>query len=373
MRQGRKRSFGFIAMTFHDVQLNPLKKGAGFLSRLFYFPYKPVMCLTVYMHSKLDMFVKPQTKKNFHNNISFIKTSNTTFQHLQRLLHILKIPNVQKCPWTYWDPSTGCEHAKGWNENKSVCSWGVKGQETILKILDEENKSDEGLQNKPGRGEKSPVSKVEKLIISKSIRQRGFSTRKLAQRLTSQGYPVWKTTVQKYLKNTLNLIPNKPQLQLKLTKKQKLAEWIFPEESKMEIWWLKTGSVLWWKPIWTITSTNRQKDRVCARSKDDDESPSFTVTRPEKFKFGQWWPIRQCPNFIFFPKKRPYTLTTISTKVWINRFCQPSIVQLKPDLFIKEMMCEGSFKRINFLNVQLTRLDFCKLFCLLKQIMTKAS
>ena len=61
------------------------------------------------------------------------------------------------------------------------------------------------LENKPGRGRKSSVNRVVKIVIAKSVLKRGQSTRKLARRLTARGHPVSKSTIHRYLRVSLKL------------------------------------------------------------------------------------------------------------------------------------------------------------------------
>ena len=77
------------------------------------------------------------------------------------------------------------------------------------------------LENKPGRGRKSSVSRVAKIVIAKSMVKRGQSTRKLERRLTASGHLVSKSTTHRYLRISLKLKPIKPRPQPKLTESQK--------------------------------------------------------------------------------------------------------------------------------------------------------
>lgn len=56
------------------------------------------------------------------------------------------------------------------------------------------------LKNKVGRGLKSKISRVTKIVIAKSLGKRHFSTRKLASKLTRSGHSVSHTTVHNYLR-----------------------------------------------------------------------------------------------------------------------------------------------------------------------------
>ena len=94
---------------------------------------------------------------------------------------------------------------------------------TICRWLSRD-RSGQTLESKPGRGRKSSISRVAKIVIAKSVLKRGQSTRKLARRLTASGHPVSKSAVHRYLRVTMKLKPIKPRLQPKLTEPQKKKE-----------------------------------------------------------------------------------------------------------------------------------------------------
>ena len=77
------------------------------------------------------------------------------------------------------------------------------------------------LENSISRGRKSPVSRVAKIVISKSVVKRGQSTRTLARNLAVMGCPVSKTTVHDCLTKCTHLKPFKQRLQPRLTRLQK--------------------------------------------------------------------------------------------------------------------------------------------------------
>ena len=68
------------------------------------------------------------------------------------------------------------------------------------------------LENKTGRGRKSSISRVAKIVTAKSALKRRQSTRKLGRRLVTSGHPVSKSTVHRYLTQSLKLKPVKPRL-----------------------------------------------------------------------------------------------------------------------------------------------------------------
>ena len=66
-------------------------------------------------------------------------------------------------------------------------------------------KKGESLQNKGGRGPKSSIPRVVKIILAKSISKRNQSTRKLAKRITASGFPITHGTVHSYLRKNLHV------------------------------------------------------------------------------------------------------------------------------------------------------------------------
>ena len=73
-----------------------------------------------------------------------------------------------------------------------------------------------------GRARKSRSGNV-KNYDSENIRKEANSTRIIYQLLKSKGFQVSHVAVYIYLRNNLGVLPYKPQLQPKLTEKQKLA------------------------------------------------------------------------------------------------------------------------------------------------------
>ena len=127
------------------------------------------------------------------------------------------------------------------------------------------HKTGGSLENKHGRGRKSKLTKVAKIVIAKSISKKHQSTRKLAKRLRSKGFAVSHTTVRNYLRGTLKVIPFKPQKQPKLTEKQRTARLKFCRDRKT---WKKED---WYRvlfpdesPFGTYPHPNNQNYRVCA-------------------------------------------------------------------------------------------------------------
>ena len=92
--------------------------------------------------------------------------------------------------------------------------------------------SGHSLENMGGRGRKSAFGRVSKIIISKTLGKKRKSTRKISQALKSKGFQVSHVTVYSYLRKNLGVKPYKPQLQPKLTEKQKLAQLSFCKDRK---------------------------------------------------------------------------------------------------------------------------------------------
>ena len=83
------------------------------------------------------------------------------------------------------------------------------------------NRAGQPLENSTGCGRKSSVSRVAKIVISKSVVKRGQSKRTLAWRLTVVGLPVSKTTVHDYLRKSMHPKLFKPRHRSRLTRLQK--------------------------------------------------------------------------------------------------------------------------------------------------------
>ena len=124
-------------------------------------------------------------------------------------------------------------------------------------------KSGNILENMQGRGRKSAITKVPKIVIAKTLGKKRKSTRKISQILKNKGFSVSHMTVHSYLIDNLGVKPFKPQLQPKLSEKQKNARLSFCKERK-------NWSVHDWRrilfsdesPFELFHSPNRQNDRV---------------------------------------------------------------------------------------------------------------
>lgn len=125
----------------------------------------------------------------------------------------------------------------------------------------------ETMENRTGRGRKSAMSRVAKIVVAKSAFKRQHSTRKLAQKLTAKNHPVSKSAVHRYLKTCLQLKPLKLKLQPRLTEDQKRRRLEFAKARK-------NWSVQDWRrilfsdesPFEIFQAPNRQNDRVWAHN-----------------------------------------------------------------------------------------------------------
>ena len=86
------------------------------------------------------------------------------------------------------------------------------------------------LENEPGRGRKKSLSKVAKMIISKSLNKKQQSTRNLSKILKRNGTAVSHMTVQRYLKMTIGAKSYKRPLMPRLSPKQKENRLTFCKE-----------------------------------------------------------------------------------------------------------------------------------------------
>lgn len=138
------------------------------------------------------------------------------------------------------------------------------------------------LENRRGRGRKTVLSRVAKIVLAKATLKRRQSTRKLAKKLTEKGHPVSKTTVHHYMTKCLRLKPLKLRQQPKLTDAQKRKRLAFARERK-------NWTILDWRRVLfsdeslfeLMQPPNRQNERVWAHS--SAEVPAIeTVKQPLK-------------------------------------------------------------------------------------------
>ena len=139
-----------------------------------------------------------------------------------------------------------------------------------------------GLENQEGRGRKSTITRIAKIVIAKSAFKRGHSTRKLSNKLSQRGHPVSKSSVHRYLRTCLGLKPLKSQLQPKLSPEQRRRRLEFAKQHSS--WTIDD----WRRVIFSDESPyqlhhppNRQNDRVWAHG-SSDVVPTETVKHPTK-------------------------------------------------------------------------------------------
>ena len=72
-------------------------------------------------------------------------------------------------------------------------------------------KSGETLQHRKGAGRPKCLSRISKIIITKSLNKRHHSVRRLSKRLKSKGISVSKNTIYRYLRNEKCVKPFKRQ------------------------------------------------------------------------------------------------------------------------------------------------------------------
>ena len=130
----------------------------------------------------------------------------------------LQVAGVIDSPPTIWHGTQRNDPGSGRHElGVSIC---------IIGRWVSYDRAGEPLESSIDCGRKSSVSRVAKIVISKSMVKRGQSTRTLARKLTAMGHPVSRTTVQDYLTKSMHLKPFKQRLQPRLTrlpKRRRLA------------------------------------------------------------------------------------------------------------------------------------------------------
>ena len=135
------------------------------------------------------------------------------------------------------------------------------------------------LENRQGRGRKQAIGKVPKIVIAKTLGKKMKSTRKISQLLKYKGFQVSHVTVHTYLRQNLGVKPYKPQLQPKLTEKQKFARLTFCKARKK--WSINDWRNVLFSdesPFELYHSPNRQNDRVWTADRNK-------VVATEKVKF----------------------------------------------------------------------------------------
>ena len=125
------------------------------------------------------------------------------------------------------------------------------------------NKCGESLVDKPRSGRPSSLTRVAKIVISKSVGKRHQSTRKLARRLTARGHKTSKTAIHRYLREKLGLKSYKRPRNPRLTEKQRVHRLKFCKERLN--WSAKDWANVVFSdeaPFHLFEPSNRQTDRV---------------------------------------------------------------------------------------------------------------
>ena len=145
-------------------------------------------------------------------------------------------------------------------------------------------RNDLSLENKGGRGRKSSVPKVAKIVITKSIGKKRHSVRSLSRKLKLKGHSVSYSSVYRYLTREKGVKSYKRQRQPLLTEKNKVARLKFCKERAN---WAVND---WRNVLFTDESpfqlnhpSNRKNVCVWARNPSEVE-PVETVKFPNKIQ-----------------------------------------------------------------------------------------
>ena len=120
------------------------------------------------------------------------------------------------------------------------------------------------------------------LIITKSLGNRGKSTREIARKLNNKGYCISHTAVYRYLRSDLGVTSFKRPKRPRLTEKMKMNRLNFAQIHKK--WITEDWKKLMWSdksPFQMFAIPNRQNDRVWAE-KFDEVEPCVQVKFPAK-------------------------------------------------------------------------------------------
>ena len=104
------------------------------------------------------------------------------------------------------------------------------------------------METLPRNGRPKILSCIPKIIISKTLGKRGKSTRTIACNLVNSGYTASHSTVNRYLRNSINVYPYKRQQIPRLTEKMKQNRLNFALKHKN---WTVTD---WQKVLWSDES-----------------------------------------------------------------------------------------------------------------------
>ncbi|KAI6655736.1 Transposable element Tcb1 transposase [Oopsacas minuta] len=183
------------------------------------------------------------------------------------------------------------------------------------------SKSGEPLQNMRGRGRKTSVTMVPKVVIAKTIGKKMKSTRVISQNLKSKGFSISHVTVHSYLRKNLKVRPYKPQVQPKLTEKQRTARIKFCNERKN--WSIDS----WRRVLFSDESSfevfhtpNKQNDRVWAKS-SSNVPPTEKVKFPGKIMVWGVMSYRALSHLHIIPKGQ-----TVTSEYYVEVILKQSLI-----------------------------------------------
>ena len=126
------------------------------------------------------------------------------------------------------------------------------------------------LENKRGRGRKSSIPKVDKLVMAKETGKQHQSTRYISRKLKSKGVVISPSTIYHNMKKDLRVKSYKRQCQPKLTDRRKENRVKFCKER--ENWTTEDWKRIYFSdesPFELIHAPNRQNDRIWATQKSE--------------------------------------------------------------------------------------------------------
>ena len=177
----------------------------------------------------------------------------------------------------------------------------------------------QGLGHKPGAGRPKTVTREAKIVISKSLGKIRQSTRKIATKLKQKGYGISKSTVHRYLKETIGATAYKRPKIPKLTEKQRENRLKFCIER--ENWDLDEWKRVLWSdesPYELFHPSSAQNDRVW--STDSSKVPPREVIKnPPKVMVWAIMSYRGLSELHFVPPKQ-----TVNSQYYIEEMLEKS-------------------------------------------------
>ena len=201
----------------------------------------------------------------------------------------------------------------------------------------------ETLENRPGRGRKKSISRIAKIVISKSMEKRRHSTRSLAKCLTAAGHLISHTSIHMYLRCSLNARPFKPRRTPKSTPAQVTKRIRWCKERKL---WGEWRRVIFSdkSPFELFHSPNVQNDRVWVRN-GEDVDPLTTVKFPTKIMV--WGAMSSCAltELHIVPVKRLWLPSITCLRSSRSCFCQQFVVLVPRALPWRRNSCQRCLKQ----------------------------